>query len=182
MRGVCPYPYFSEEAKKSIEKLAGGKMCDCPEHQEPCEPIGIGPGGVTMLIFVYGTLMTGMSNHSLISPFVQGVRVAYTKGTLYHLPYGYPALVEGDGIVLGELFDLRDSQNALKILDPFEDFYGVGNTHNLYERVSQTVWSKDGTELTAQVYRWAKPTELKGIGVRVANGDWRSYLKLQGDL
>ena len=130
-----------------------------------------------MLIFVYGSLMTGMSNHSVIAPFVQGVRVAYTKGTLYHLPDGYPALVEGSGIVWGELFDLRDSQNALTILDRFEDFYGPGNSHNLYERVPQTVWSEDGTEFTAQVYRWAKPLELKGIGVPVPNGDWREFLR-----
>lgn len=130
-----------------------------------------------MLLFVYGTLMTGMSNHSLISPFVQQVRVAYTKGTLYHLPYGYPALVEGSGIVWGELFELRDSPNALKILDRFEDFYGPGNAANLYERVPQTVWSEDGTEFTAQVYRWAKPLELKRIGAPVANGDWRKFLK-----
>lgn len=132
---------------------------------------------VTMLIFVYGSLMTGMSNHSVIAPFVQGVRVAYTKGTLYHLPYGYPALVEGSGTVWGELFGLRNSQNALKILDQFEDFYGLGNAQNFYERVPQTVWSKEGAEFTAQVYRWAKPAELKQIGVLIENGDWRSYLR-----
>jgi hypothetical protein len=30
---ICPYPYFSEAAKASIERLADGKMCDCPVHQ-----------------------------------------------------------------------------------------------------------------------------------------------------
>lgn len=126
-----------------------------------------------MLIFVYGSLMTGMSNHSIIAPFVTRVRT----GTLYHLPDGYPALIAGDGIVRGELVDIKDSPNALEILDRFEDFYGVGNPHNLYERVAQTVWCEAETAVTAEVYRWAKPDELQQIGILVADSDWRSYLK-----
>ena len=44
--------------------------------------------------FVYGTLMTDMSNHHLVEPFVKQVEIAKTLGQLYDLPYGYPAMKE----------------------------------------------------------------------------------------
>lgn len=55
-------------------------------------------------VFVYGTLMTGMSNFKIIKPFVRKVTSAKLAGTVYHLPYGFPgAIFDGeDQYILGE--------------------------------------------------------------------------------
>lgn len=46
-----------------------------------------------MLLFVYGTLQRGHTNHAAHLPSATGIREAWTWGRLYHLPEGYPGLV-----------------------------------------------------------------------------------------
>lgn len=105
-------------------------------------------------VFVYGTLMSGESNHPLISDYVTSITPAYIKGSLYDLPYGYPALLPGNGIVFGELIELHDIHAAIMVMDDLEDYNGPGQD-NLYERETVEVYTIYGDCCTAWVYRWS---------------------------
>lgn len=128
-------------------------------------------------VFVYGTLMTSMTNHHRIKPFIKAVLPAKSIGLLYHLPYGYPAMVPGNRQVQGEVIELTDITQGLKVLDDLEGYQGPGYCCNLYNRVVQEVEQETGERLLAYVYLWAKPAELKILGTPVPGGDWRKYIK-----
>lgn len=48
---------------------------------------------LTLRLFVYGTLKRGFSNHHRFCGNALGVEEATTRGDLYELPFGFPALV-----------------------------------------------------------------------------------------
>ena len=79
-------------------------------------------------LFVYGTLRSGEPQAALLGDLTR--RRAWTRGTLWALPAGYPALVPGDeGRVEGELVDAPD-ERVLTLLDAYE-----GVDEGLFERV-----------------------------------------------
>lgn len=90
-------------------------------------------------VFVYGTLMKGLSNYSVIKPFVKSICAGKTRGILYDLPYGYPAVKPGRGFVHGEVVELQDVAEALQVLDSLEGYNGRGAPDSLYECVVQEV-------------------------------------------
>ena len=54
-------------------------------------------------IFCYGTLMRGQINHARYCADALTIEPAVTTGRLYHLPMGYPAMIEADdGQVFGQ--------------------------------------------------------------------------------
>ncbi|NLJ77605.1 MAG: gamma-glutamylcyclotransferase [Peptococcaceae bacterium] len=123
-------------------------------------------------VFVYGTLMSGMGNHHLIKPFLKGMRPGKTEGILYDLPYGYPAVIPGKGIVHGEIMELRDIGKSLQVLDRLEG-YREGCAGNPYNRVVQVVETVDGAKMPAYLYIWGMPEEIEEQGAIVPGGDWR---------
>lgn len=127
-------------------------------------------------VFVYGTLMKGLSNHQVIQPFIKSIEQASLQGQLFHLPYGYPAMMSGEGVVFGELVELDGPEEALVALDQLEDYYGAGNPNNLYNRVLREVEVANGQGVMAYVYLWANPEELPEMGVRVVSGNWRNFM------
>lgn len=126
-------------------------------------------------VFVYGTLMTGLRNHYLIKAHLKEVQAGKTNGILYDLPYGYPAMVPGNGTVYGELMELSEIEEALSVLDGLEDYFGVGCPDNLYNRVHQEVETTGGEKLMSYLYIWARPDELMRRGTLVPDGDWRRF-------
>ena len=70
-------------------------------------------------LFVYGTLMRGQSNHTLIESALR-IETATVRGLLFGLPEGYPALVDGEGIVHGELCFFEDLGAILPDVDEYE--------------------------------------------------------------
>lgn len=124
-------------------------------------------------IFVYGTLKQNFSNHDIVKPFLQSVKPAELKGLVYDLPAGYPAAIDGDGQILGEVLELHDIEAALAVLDRLEDYYGPDCRNNLYDRVIRDVTLLTGEKILAYVYLWASPSELKKVGERVADGNWQ---------
>jgi len=119
-------------------------------------------------LFVYGTLMSGGQSGGLL----RGLRVqpARTRGYLYRMPAGYPALVLADDgpWIQGELVEL-DTSGRLILLDSFE---GVGQ--GLYSREVIRV-AYDGRSancwayvMTAKQVRARKAARLKG-------NNWRRY-------
>lgn len=107
----------------------------------------------TKQIFVYGTLMTGLENHDrYLKSWVKTIVSATTRGELFHLPEGYPALVDGDGTVRGELMIIPHLKEIIFNLDELEDYYGEG-MDNLYRRVTVPVEiEKTGLSTEAYVY------------------------------
>ena len=78
-------------------------------------------------LFVYGTLMSGEAQAGLLGDASRAQ--AHTRGTLWDLPAGYPALSHGDDRVEGELVVLP-IPGMLAVLDRYE-----GVDDGLYERV-----------------------------------------------
>ena len=81
--------------------------------------------------FVYGTLIKDMHNHHLIKPFIKHMETAKNLGQFYDLRYVYPAMIGGEDEVWGEIIELKDVEEALKVLDRLEGYSGVESTRNL---------------------------------------------------
>ena len=133
-------------------------------------------------VFVYGTLMQGMSNAGVISPFVEDNISAVAGGmVLFDIPgYGFPAVIAGDGKVLGELIWLKDIEKAMPALDSLEDFYGPASVNNMYERIVTECITKNGSKEECYIYVWSHPEELQEIGAIVPDGDWRKVFVRSG--
>lgn len=114
-------------------------------------------------LFVYGTLKTGGGQEAMLGDVSRVA--ATTRGTLWDLPAGYPALGPGAAEVHGELVELPHP-SALSVLDRFE-----GVDEGLYERVMIDVVSKGQTE-RAWAYVMERP-RARG-GRRIPGGRWRA--------
>ncbi|SMD08842.1 gamma-glutamylcyclotransferase family protein [Sporomusa malonica] len=124
-------------------------------------------------IFVYGTLKRNFCNHDIVKPFLKSATSAELKGLIYDLPVGYPAAIDGDGQVIGEIFELTDIELALAVLDRLEDYYGPNCRKNLYDRVIRDVSLINGEKVSAYVYLWASPPELEKVGKCLVDGIWK---------
>lgn len=72
-----------------------------------------------LTLFVYGTLMPGQREAARLGP-LHRQRPAHTPGRLYHLPAGYPALVEDPASwVYGVVVELAEP-GRLVALDDYE--------------------------------------------------------------
>jgi gamma-glutamylcyclotransferase (GGCT)/AIG2-like uncharacterized protein YtfP len=114
-------------------------------------------------LFVYGTLLSTFAP----SPWLAGHHrvAAYIRGSLYHLPAGYPALaLSGQQQVFGELVDPVD-QRVLLLLDQYE-----GVSEGLFERrlVDVTVGLRT---MAAWAYVMDNPKHRGGRPV--PSGRWR---------
>ncbi len=124
-----------------------------------------------MKLFVYGTLRQGETNHYLLRGARRFPGLARIKGILYWTPYGYPAAVEGEGTITGEVYEIADYRQ-LEAIDRLEG-YLEGSASNIYDRQVVEVEAA-GEKLSAWVYflgednrRW-----LMTRGVRIESGDW----------
>jgi gamma-glutamylcyclotransferase (GGCT)/AIG2-like uncharacterized protein YtfP len=118
-------------------------------------------------LFVYGTLMSGQERAEMLGG-VSSVVAASTFGRLYHLRYGYPALIDvEDGRAHGELVTVEDLEARLSALDAYEG--------DLYRRVRRTV-ALDGDE-TAEAWCYVvdvreEPRLVADGAIRVWDGRW----------
>jgi gamma-glutamylaminecyclotransferase len=114
-----------------------------------------------MLLFVYGTLRRGQSNHSQLggARFVAEARTE-PRFELVDLG-GYPGLLEGGTTaVQGELYELDAA--LLARLDEFEDVPG------LYERKQISL-----ADASAHVY--VMPRNRASLAPRIELGDWSAF-------
>ena len=123
-------------------------------------------GNVVDRLFVYGTLRSGQTARSLIAPHVVRHEPATIQGKIYAFPMGYPGLVDGDGIVRGELVWLSDLAAVFALLDAYEgaDFI----------RILKAVKRFDGTDEASWVYFLADPTAVH-LAEPIPDGDWVRY-------
>ena len=117
------------------------------------------------LIFTYGTLMKGCSNHRLLehSSFV-GKAISEPVFTMLHLG-GFPGIIRsGETAITGEVYEVDTA--TLKRLDRLEGH------PSFYERQSLTATLEDGPIVDVEGY--VLPDDWLGrAGTIVANGIWR---------
>ncbi len=133
----------------------------------------------TGFIFVYGTLMKGFQNHELyLAERVLERSAGYMKGELYHLKYGYPAVIDGTGEVKGEIYLVKDIEKLLPVLDYLEDYNQPGQ-EDLYKREMREVRDDKGNIKKCYVYIWSpnRLPELKEVGRHIGHGDWAKFME-----
>ncbi|TMW73493.1 gamma-glutamylcyclotransferase [Alteribacter natronophilus] len=117
------------------------------------------------LLFVYGTLRKGDSNHFFLNGFECVNEQAWITGTLYNTGLGYPAAsVEGERRVYGELYRIPEGQwDALHQLEGYD---GSGTSLFVPEEVEVTT---DSGTVHASVYTAGSDRLKQGI---IPGGDW----------
>lgn len=127
-------------------------------------------------VFVYGTLRQGEQYHDLLGDSRLFSVLAQVKGTLADTGSGYPVLIETEGRVAGELYEV--TEEVLRRLDELEEYYGPGDERNDYERVVTEVMTDTGVT-EAWVYMYRHPQQYAAI----PEGDWKLYrLKARSEL
>jgi len=116
------------------------------------------PWPVTAL-FVYGTLQRGQCRERCWPHAPLAVEPAVARGGLYDLG-PYPALVEGDDLIGGELWRLAPEhmERTLAVLDEVEDA-AVGET-GLYVRRIIDCRTAAGQSVAAYAYFYSRPAEI----------------------
>jgi Uncharacterized conserved protein len=118
-------------------------------------------------LFVYGTLRRGERYHGLIEKARCLSFLAQVAGSMVDTGEGYPAMMRGEGNVCGEIYEI--DEDALKRVDDLEDYYGPGDSRNLYERV-ETVAYTDRGEMTVLTY-----VSNRFPFSPIPYGDWKLY-------
>jgi gamma-glutamylcyclotransferase (GGCT)/AIG2-like uncharacterized protein YtfP len=101
-------------------------------------------------LFVYGTLMTGASNHDLVAPFCESIQAGtvndYRKDQNGSLAYAVPCPGEK---IAGQLLELQNVRTLLAMIDILEGYY---YDHDVYIRKVVRVKLADGSETNAYMY------------------------------
>lgn len=110
-------------------------------------------------IFVYGTLQRGEVRERCWPRKPLRIDWATIRGELHDL-VDYPALVAGEDVILGELWQIAevDMATTLAVLDEIES-YGQ-DVDDLYVREIVACRTLSGEERQAYTYRYAKPAEI----------------------
>ena len=108
---------------------------------------------VNMKLFVYGSLRQGRYNYDIYlknnSKFLQE---AYVRGILYSLKgKEYPAIVEGNSLILGELFEV--DQETFDRMDEMEG-YVPGRFENEYDKIVTEILDKEGNVIDHLPVYW----------------------------
>ena len=127
-------------------------------------------------VFVYGTLKPGEVNYQYYCKGkVQAQSQAYTRGKLYSLAVGYPAMTPGENKVHGALLTF-DNFNILNSLDQLEDYQENRPAEfNEYYRILVPVYSPTD-KLLGQAWCYLMSVEkIKQYnGIAIASGWWKS--------
>lgn len=111
-------------------------------------------------ILVYGTLLKGEGNHHMLAG-AELVGDAKLKGILYDMPYGFPAVIEGDGVVLGEVYNVPISK--LRDLDRLEGYRESNKASSMYLREFAEVELMDGELMQVYFYKWNRELPNRSI-------------------
>lgn len=127
-----------------------------------------------LTVFAYGTLKPGESGFEYYcKPYIIQAEPAYSLGTLFHLPQGYPAMTEGNRPVSGVLLHLRD-EGAIAHIDTFEEYDPTRpDIDNLYVRQHREIFSMNHAPLGIAWIYLMTPERVKTLGgVLVESGTW----------
>jgi len=109
-------------------------------------------------VFTYGTLKVGHWNHHIMER-AKGIFLtkAYisNKDMYYAYKNSFPAVIDGKGIVYGEIFEVPDSY--LKVLDGLEGFYKDSPRNSMYLRKKAIATLPNGEKVWVSYYYWNRP-------------------------
>lgn len=127
-------------------------------------------------VFVYGSLRQDFWNHDkVLKNRIKHIQPGTIKGfSLYHLPAGYPAIVEGEDVVHGEVCTLSNDKH-LKSIDLLEGYTG-DSSKDLYIRVKKPILLNTGEEELCWVYLYINEQYVKNTGKYIAYGDWKKFM------
>lgn len=119
------------------------------------------------LVFVYGTLRRGGSNHFRMAG-AEFLSEATVTGRLYRIDW-YPGLVldEAGGEIHGEVYSV--GPELLADLDVFEGVSAGEVEGSEYRRIESVVMQRNSQPLTAWVWEWRGMTDESR---RLTDGDW----------
>lgn len=119
------------------------------------------------LVFVYGTLRRGGSNHFRMAG-AEFIAQGSITGRMYRIDW-YPGLVLDDAgdEIHGEIFSV--TPELLSALDIFEGLSAGEIEGSEYRRVQTTVVQQDSQTCSAWVWEWLGITEESQ---RITDGDW----------
>ncbi len=130
-------------------------------------------------VFVYGTLKPGEANYQFYcAGKVQKITGTYTKGQLFSLPFGYPAMTPGEGRVEGVLLEFSDPK-VLDLLDQLEDYDPQRSVNeNEYNRQRITVYQLSN-EIWGQAWAYLmSPEKVRQFGgVCLPQGYWSGLIR-----
>ena len=112
------------------------------------------------LLFVYGTLMKGFHEEWQREAGAEFVTRGTIKANLYDLgdyPGARQFIADRGGRVSGELYRLRDSASALRMLDQYEEFFPRAPRRSLFIRKPVSVTLEDGRKKQAWAYLYNRP-------------------------
>ncbi len=133
-------------------------------------------------VFAYGTLRPEMGNERLwLGPRSRSTAAVLEGFRLYHLRYGFPAIVPGEGLVRGDLVETEDPVALLHALDRLEGFRPDAPRSSHYLRVRVEVALADGRRSPAWTYVYTPDRLQEAADAQpVSGGDWREWLLAGG--
>lgn len=122
------------------------------------------------LVFVYGTLRRGGSNHFRMAG-AEFVAPGTITGRMYRIDW-YPGLVLDDAgdEIHGEVYSV--DPELLAILDVFEGLSAGEIEGSEYRRVRTSVIQRDSRPVNAWVWEWLGATDESQ---RLMDGDWLKH-------
>ncbi len=122
-----------------------------------------------MLLFVYGTLLSGL-DYAWMLEDADFLGLGIIEGVMFNVSW-FPAVVAGDGYVIGELYRINDYH--VRALDDFEGYHEHQEEESLFIRREVEVrLFADGYHVRAFCYLYNSDTGAE----RIPCGDYRRYL------
>lgn len=133
-------------------------------------------------VFVYGTLKPGECNYArFCEGKVTSSQKCWTKGQLFLLPVGYPAMITGNDKVQGFLLTFSD-ESILNKLDRLEGYNPQQSPEmNIYQRQKTIVYDELSDEVLGHIWAYFMTEERvkNSHGVLIPSGCWVSGAKIQ---
>ena len=134
-------------------------------------------------IFVYGSLREGFFNYDkYLLGKVNACDQGMVKGKLYHLSHkGYPALVDGDDNIMGEIMDMKNFPLNIISLDNMEGYVSnEDSSQNEYTRTVIEVYNLNTDKFeNCYVYKYEENNDIDFTlnSDYISHGDWKKYMQ-----
>ncbi|WP_150843999.1 MULTISPECIES: gamma-glutamylcyclotransferase [unclassified Clostridium] len=135
-------------------------------------------------VFVYGSLREGFFNYDkYLKNKVPPASLGEIKGKLFHLSHkGYPALLDGDDTVIGEIMALKDFYEDIVSLDQMEGFRSFEDISiNEYIRTTINVKNLETKAIeNCYVYKYVDGNDknFNSHAIYIHHGDWKKYMNI----
>lgn len=123
-------------------------------------------------LFVFGSFSEGMVHFKKIAPYVEGLRPASVRGTLYRLPSGMIVMLnEGSHAISGHVADLKNGDFLFSLLDGFHGVDLSEPSAGLFFRSEIATMIEEGAVETVFGY-FMNPRKLPRGAAQIDGGDW----------